>query len=76
MAVDTLYAASVLTEPTFEVVSRRVVHTGNYAEEDWDLHPDGDRIIGAQTLYASDRTDHLVVVLNFFWELERVAPDP
>ena len=70
LAIDTLYAATVLTEPTFTVLSREVVHTGDYAEENWDLHPDGDRIVAAQPSSPTTfRTDHLFVVLNIFEEL-------
>ncbi len=70
LAIDTLYAATVATEPTFTVLSREIVHIGDYSEENWDLHPSGDRIVAAQpsspTIYDPD---HLFVVLNLFEEL-------
>ena len=77
LAIDTLYAATVATEPTFTVLSRRVVHTGDYAEENWDLHPDGDRIVAAQpSSPTSFDADHMFVVLNIFEELQQAVPAP
>ncbi len=68
--------ATVATEPTFTVLSREVVHTGDYSEEDWDLHPDGDRIVAARpSSPTSLSTEHLFVVLNIFEELRQATPE-
>jgi serine/threonine-protein kinase len=76
--VDTLYAAEVVTEPTFSIRSRSIVLTGDYFPEDWDLHPDGDRIIISREIgptEADSQEDRWVVVLNFFEELRRRMPE-
>ena len=77
LAIDTLYAATVATEPTFTDLSRQIVHTGDYSEEDWDLHPDGDRIVAARpSSPTSLSTEHLFVVLNVFEQLRQSVPAP
>ena len=76
LAIDTLYAATVATEPTFTVLSREIVHIGDYSEEDWDLHPDGDRIVAARpSSPTSLSTEHLFVVLNVFEQLRPGGPE-
>jgi eukaryotic-like serine/threonine-protein kinase len=71
--VDTLYAARVATSPTFSVISRQPVLWGAYVPENWDLHPDGDRIIVASGSSAEQETaeERFYVVLNWFEELRR-----
>ena len=74
--VDTLYAATVRTEPTFAVLSQAPVLTGSYLAERWDLHPDGDRIVVAADPSgdAGEVAPEVIVVENFFEELkERVG---
>jgi serine/threonine-protein kinase len=78
LPVDTLYAVEVETEPTFSVRSRAIVLTGDFFPEDWDLHPDGDRIIVSRQIPPSEinpEHDRWVVVLNFFEELRRRMPE-
>lgn len=68
-AVDTLYAARVTTQPTLAVVSRAPVITGSYLAEDWDLHPDGDRIVVVEASAAQAPQGDFLVVVNWFEEL-------
>jgi serine/threonine-protein kinase len=76
--IDTLFAASVQTEPTFIVLSREPVLSGDFYPESWDLHPDGDRIVVAQPFRASQVTadgsgperERFLVVVNWFEELK------
>ena len=76
LLVDTLYAATVVTEPTFAVLSRDIVLTGNFRPENWDLHPDGDRIVAAQpSLLPQSDADGYFVVVNFFEELKARVPN-
>ena len=76
LPVDTLYAATVVTEPTFAVLSSDIVLMGNFTPENWDLHPDGDRIVAAQPSSStqSDAGGYFVVV-NWFEELKRLVPN-
>ncbi|MDH3207639.1 MAG: serine/threonine-protein kinase [Gemmatimonadota bacterium] len=71
--VDTLLAASVLTDPTFSVASQEPVLAGDYLPELWDLHPDGNSM-----LVAAPVTDipgrRFQVILNFFEELRQRVP--
>ena len=77
--VDSLFAARVQTEPTFEVLSQEVVLTGDYVPEYWDIHPDGDKIVVAQPVAASSDSqesgpERFTVIVNWFEELrERVG---
>jgi serine/threonine-protein kinase len=55
--------------------SRGLVPAVGPASRPFDLHPDGERIAmvkGAES--ADEKRDHVVLVLNFFEELRRVAP--
>ena len=72
-APDTLFAATVETEPTFRVISHEPVLSGAYFPEFWDLHPDGDRIIAAQLVGEADGTggQEIILVQNWFEELKR-----
>jgi hypothetical protein len=74
--VDTLYAARVTTSPAFSVVSREPVLWGSYVPENWDLHPEGDRIVVAAGGSAAvegtlQQGGRYFVVLNWFEELGR-----
>ena len=42
----------------------------------YDVHPDGVRIAGAivPATEADTKLDHVVMILNFFDELKRIAP--
>ena len=73
--VDTLFAASVETEPTFTVRSREVALVGEFVSpEAWDLHPDGDRII--VLLPAEEAAEgQLILVQNFVEELKERVPN-
>jgi hypothetical protein len=47
----------------------------------WDLHPDGERVVGIVRTQpgpatAPVRRNRVVLVLNFFDELRRLAPGP
>lgn len=68
---DTLVAARIGREPA-AVLSREVVLTGKFSVEDWDLHPDGDRIIIARdggNVEEEPEELRFLVVVNWFEEL-------
>ena len=51
-------------------------HVGSYREEDWDLHPDGNRLVAAEPVNETRGSpDHVVVVLNFFDVLAEEVPE-
>jgi hypothetical protein len=73
--IDTLMAARVRREPSFSVLSREPVLVGSFEVEDWDLHPDGDRILVVQRVSpdedeASSDAERFFVVVNWFQELK------
>jgi serine/threonine-protein kinase len=74
-AIDTLMAARVRQEPSFSVLSRDPVLIGSFEVEDWDLHPDGDRIIVVQRVNqdgdeVDSEAERFFVVVNWFEELK------
>jgi serine/threonine-protein kinase len=77
---DTLVAARVRTEPSFQVVSRSPVLVGSYHVE-FDVRPDGRGFVfseAAPSLTGGDAAEEeappdLVVVVNWFEELMRRA---
>lgn len=74
--VDTLIAARIGTEPIFTVLSRDPVIWGDYIVENWDLHPDGDRIVVTQPVRTATTgssemfSGRFFVVVNWFEELK------
>ena len=77
---DTLMVAHVAEEPAFGVVSREVVLVADYEPGTWDLHPDGDRFVIAQSearvavQAPSGPVERFFVVVNWFEEMKaRIA---
>ena len=73
--VRTLMAAEVQTGPPFVVTRTTPTLTGAYNPSDWDLHPDGDRIVvtGPVTSASADvapAVERFLVVVNWFEELK------
>jgi serine/threonine-protein kinase len=77
---DTLVAAQVRTEPSFQVVSRSDVLVGSYSAE-FDVRPDGGAFVFSEAAPARTGRDpdeeepppDVVVVVNWFEELMRRA---
>ena len=68
-------AVDVVTEPSFEYGAPRVLFEGDY-EIDYpifDVHPDGERFLIPKPGMTDGATE-LIVVENWFAELERLAP--
>jgi Tol biopolymer transport system component len=75
-SLNTLMVARVETEPAFRVLSTEVVLTGSYDIATWDLHPDGDRMVIAESEHARDTNEAdapsapvPLAVVNWFTEL-------
>jgi len=76
---STLVAARVRRGPPFVVTRRDSLFSGPYDNGDWDLHPDGDRLIvtafgaapdaGAADGGAEFAPERFLVVVNWFEEL-------
>ena len=77
VAGGTLWAARIQREPTPVVLSRDSLFTGPYRAPNYDLHPDGDRIVvptGSEIEIAgggSAQTERFLIVTNFFEELRQ-----
>ena len=76
----TFMAARIQRQPTPVVISRDSLFTREPI--DYDLHPEGDRLIVAQNAStatvpenADSEPDRLILVQNFFEELRQVVPD-
>ena len=71
--------ARIRTEPTFEILRREVfapaLAKGDQYYWDYDVHPDGKRLLMVH-LMGRERAggSRLVVVENFFTELEAKVP--
>lgn len=76
---DSLIAVPVSTEPVFEAGSPEVLFEGSYAVvigRMYDVSPDGQRFLmvkPAETTEGDARND-VVLVQNWFEELERLVP--
>ena len=73
----TFVAARIQREPTPVVLSRDSLFTGDYLVDFSHLHPDGDRLVVPQNVFAADpgedatRAQRLILVQNFFEELRQ-----
>ena len=71
---DRLIAVQIETKPTFRVVNRETLFSGNYSQYRWqrqyDVHPDGDEFV----MIESPAGGEVEVVINWFTELERLLP--
>jgi len=65
-------------QPAFHAAAPRVVFDGNYETAlpaNFDVSPDGRRFVMLKAIAPTVReTPHLIVVQNWFDELERLAP--
>jgi eukaryotic-like serine/threonine-protein kinase len=74
---DSLFAAHITREPTFAVLQREFLLSGDFSSFSWDLHPDGDRFIvprlvqDGPTGEDGEETvpERHIVVVNWFTEL-------
>ncbi len=74
--VNSLIAARIERGPPFVIVSRDTVLAGVYRRSNWDLHPDGDRLVITQDVGVRDAgadadvaPEQVLVVTNWFEEL-------
>ena len=75
--VNSLIAARIERGPPFVIVSRDTVLAGVYRRSNWDLHPDGDRLVITQDVGVRDAgadadvvpEEQVLVVTNWFEEL-------
>ena len=74
----TFMAARMQREPMPVVLSTDSLFAGNYSQGNWDLHPDGDRLIvphvvtqGTDLEVASREPERFIVVTNWFEELRQ-----
>jgi len=75
---DAFVAARIQRNPTPVVLSRDSLFTGNYYRPASDLHPEGDRLVVAQTVAAATNLEggasdpeRFLVVVNWFEELRQ-----
>ena len=73
-----LIAARIERGPPFVVISRdTTMIRGTYRLDEWDLHPDGDRVVILQDVNAlggvtaADGAPRFIVVTNWFEELRQ-----
>ena len=67
-------AARVERGPPFVVTATDTILRGGYSPFNWDLHPDGDRIVTTQNVAstesgADEGGERFIVVVNWFEEL-------
>lgn len=71
---DRLIAVQIETEPTFRVVNRETLFSGNDSQYRWqrqyDVHSDGDELV----MIESPAGREVEIVVNWFTELERLLP--
>ena len=71
---DRLVAVQIETEPTFRVVDRETLFSGNYSQYRWqrqyDVHPNGKEFV----MIESPAGGEIEIVINWFVELERLVP--
>jgi len=74
---DKMMVVSVQTDPTFRAETSRLLFEGTYHSLVWtsnyDISPDGQRIVIAEAVRGSAPTQ-INVVLNWFEELKRLVP--
>jgi len=72
-----LMVVSVQTDPTFRAETPRLLFEGTYSDITWtsnyDISPDGQRIVITEVMQGSAPTQ-INVVLNWFEELKRLVP--
>ncbi len=78
-AGDRLMAVPVTTEPAFEAGSPQELFTGSYAVRIgrmYDIHPDGQRFLMVKPAETTEggSSSHVVLVQNWFEELQRLVP--
>ncbi len=75
-AGEKMMAVPVQIEPTFTAGTPQLLFSGRYRSvtrgRSYDVHPDGERFVMIQP--PAEGSTHLVVVLNWFEELKRLAP--
>ena len=74
-----MVAPYVVDGDSFRADKPRLWSPASYQPEGWlrvyDVHPDGKRVAIAKPLdTAADKRDKVVIILNFFDELRRLAP--
>jgi serine/threonine-protein kinase len=75
-----IMAVSVTTEPELRLSEPRLLFEGPYASctdggaHGYDISPDGSRFLMVSYNKDPESTDELIVVLNWFEELKRLAP--
>ena len=76
-----LYAVAIETEPAFQPGRPRLLFEKPFADtprlKDYDVSPDGERFVFIELTEAEATlkpVDQLIVVQNWFEELERLAP--
>jgi len=79
MEGEVLHVARIRTLPTFEVIDQTVVvpqlQNGDRYLWDYEVHPDGRRLLMVHLLKSEQRSrQQLIVVENFFEELKAKVP--
>ena len=77
-SADAVMAVAVDTDPSFSVESPEVLFDGDYHLADggpnYDVSPDGERFLMIEQTESTATTPQIVVVLDWFEELRRLAP--
>jgi len=77
---DQMMVVSVVTEPTFQAQTPRLLFEGSYRYDDggwssnYDISPDGQRFVMVKGTEQEAGAGHINVVLNWFEELKRLVP--
>ena len=76
-----MMVVGIKTEPTFTAGSPVVLFTGRYTtftgvDVNYDISPDGQRLLMIKTADEEEGQAQINVVLNWFEELKRVVPTP
>ena len=74
---DAMMVVTIQIEPSFSAGSPRVLFTGRYHTDvfrNYDISPDGQRFLMIKAEQAEETRTELIIVQNWFRELERLVP--
>ena len=75
---EAVLAVSILTDPSFTAGNPEVLFENYYVFEqggpNYDVSPDGERFLMIKPVESAPATPQIIVVQNWFEELNRLAP--